>query len=341
MLEHGGRLIKASIEFGIPLEKWTDLSTGINPCGWPTPAIPQSIWQRLPEDGDDLLHSAKDYYQAENLLPISGSQAAIQMLPKLRKRSTVGILALTYNEHQHAWQKAGHNLIVLTEEKLRMGLPDLEVLVLCNPNNPTGYRTEPGTLLKWAEQLSSIGGWLVVDEAFIDSTPELSISSITGQPGLIVLRSLGKFFGLAGARVGFVLAWQELLDELQNELGPWTVSTPSRWLATLALQDKRWQMKNRQELKERKSKLIELLAKYQLEGKGESDLFTWVQHENAKTIAHQLAKQAVLLRYFDHPPSLRFGLPGSDENFAKLDSALKSCQAHFSLAGAAGAAPLR
>jgi len=326
MLEHGGRLLKASREFNIPLEKWIDLSTGINPCGWPTPTLPQSIWQRLPEDEDDLLSAAREYYRADNVLPISGSQAAIQTLPKLRKKSTVGMLALTYNEHRHAWKKGGHDVILLAEEQLRLRLPNLDVLVLCNPNNPTGYRVESDTLLKWTAQLASIGGWLVVDEAFIDSTPEFSVSSNSGQPGLIVLRSLGKFFGLAGARVGFVLAWQELLDELHNELGPWTISSPSRWLATRALQDNQWQTKNRQELKEKKSKLVNVLEKHQLKTHGNSDLYTWIQHHNASTIAHHLAKQAILVRYFDNPASLRFGLPASEETNARLDAALGSCR---------------
>jgi len=325
MLEHGGRLRKASIEFGIPLEKWIDLSTGINPSGWPAPTLPQSIWQRLPEDDDHLICAAKDYYNAENLLPVSGSQAAIQTLPNLRKRSKVGMLALAYNEHQYAWKKYGHDLILLSEAELRDHLPNLDVLVLCNPNNPTGFRVEPGRLMKWAEQLSSIGGWLVIDEAFVDSSPEFSVASETGRTGLVVLRSLGKFFGLAGARVGFVLAWQILLDELQNELGPWPISTPSRWLATAALNDVQWQNQNRQILKAKKSKLVELLANHQLNAQGESDLFTWVQHQNAKAIANQLAEQAILVRYFDNPSSLRFGLPGSDETSAKLDAALNSC----------------
>jgi cobalamin biosynthetic protein CobC len=329
MLEHGGRLLKASIEFGIALEEWTDLSTGINPCAWPVPALPPSIWQRLPEADDLLLPAAQNYYGAKNILPVSGSQAALQLLPKLRKKGRVGMLALTYNEHQHAWQKAGHDLVLLSEEELRKDLPDLDVLVLCNPNNPTGFRTAPDVLLEWRDRLSSRGGWLVVDEAFIDSTPELSISPKTGQPGLIVLRSLGKFFGLAGARVGFVLAWSELLDELQNELGPWTVSTPARWLAQLALQDKRWQEDTRIQLRARKRKLFELLTEHNLEGQGESDLYIWIKHNNAKAIANHLAQQAVLVRYFADPPSLRFGLPGSDEGFAKLHQALVSCRKHI------------
>jgi cobalamin biosynthetic protein CobC len=326
MLEHGGKLIAASEQFNIPLEDWLDLSTGINPCGWPVPNVPPKAWQRLPEVDDGLEDAARNYYGAKHLLPVAGSQAIIQLLPQMRKQSKVGILELSYNEHLHAWKKAGHEVVLLTEKNLSERMPEVDVLVLCNPNNPTGLRISPEKLLGWFDLLSAKNGWLVLDEAFMDATPEMSIAGQTGRPGLIVMRSLGKFFGLAGARVGFVLAWQKLIDELQDELGPWTVTTPSRWLAKTALLDKAWQEKARVQLKASKQKLRELLATHMLVGQGESDLFIWASHSDAKSIANHLGKQALLVRYFENPPSLRFGLPGSEENFAKLDQALAACK---------------
>src|SRR5271163_3198179 len=195
MLEHGGRLREAARKFGIPVEEWVDLSTGINSCGWSVPSIPPSVWRRLPEVNDGLESAAKNYYRAEHILPVAGSQAAIQALPRLRRKSRVGLLAITYNEHSHAWQKAGHDVGYLSESDLSAGLPDVDVLVLCNPNNPTGFRLPPETLCQWSQLLASRGGWLVVDEAFVDCTPEISVTKKTGLFGLIVLRSLGKFFG--------------------------------------------------------------------------------------------------------------------------------------------------
>ena len=73
-------------------------------------------------------------------------------------------------------------------------------MVLVQPNNPTGALFARSRLLDWHARLARRGGWLVVDEAFIDPTPDASLAPMAGADGLVVLRSLGKFFGLAGAR---------------------------------------------------------------------------------------------------------------------------------------------
>jgi cobalamin biosynthesis protein CobC len=340
MLDHGGRLIQVSREYNIPLDRWTDLSTGINPCGWKVPPLDPSLWRRLPECDDELESAGRDYYGCESLLPVDGAQTAIQLLPKMRDKSTVGLLSLSYNEHAEAWGRAGHNLIFLKEDELESNLHRLEALVICNPNNPTGLKLSPEILINWTNQLASKGGWLIVDEAFVDTMPELSVSSQAGRPALIVLRSLGEFFGLAGARVGFVLAWQDLLDQLSKELGPWPVSTPARWIASLALRDARWQNNNRLILKKRANRLSALLAGHGLVKAGGSDLFAWVKHERAKEIATRLAQNAILVRCFSDPPSLRFGLPASEEEFTKLDRALASCNEIIAAVSAFVARPL-
>jgi len=228
VLEHGGRLRAAAQRYGIPLEDWLDLSTGVAPYGWDLPAVPGSAWARLPEADDGLEQAARDYYGAVSLLPVAGSQAAIQALPRLRVNSSVGILAPTYAEHAAAWRREGHRVIKLSEGSVHRALPQVDVLLVVNPNNPTGRLIEPARLLDWHDELAERGGWLVVDEAFIDCTPEHSLAAYSDMPGLIVLRSFGKFFGLAGLRLGFVLAAQALLDELAALLGPWAVSGPAR-----------------------------------------------------------------------------------------------------------------
>ncbi len=245
MLEHGGALRAAAARHGIPFDDWLDLSTGINPQGWPVPAVPAPVWRRLPEPGDGLETVAADYYGSPNPLPVAGSQAAIQALPLLREPGRAGVLALSYAEHAHAWRRAGHELEQLDVAMLAAAIERLDVLVLVNPNNPTGLRFDPATLLDWRARLAARGGWLVVDEAFVDATPESSLAAHVGQPGLIVLRSLGKFFGLAGARVGFVLGESVLLERLADRLGPWAVSGPSRWVAARALADRDWQDRTR------------------------------------------------------------------------------------------------
>ncbi|KVW95617.1 threonine-phosphate decarboxylase CobD, partial [Thiobacillus denitrificans] len=238
MLEHGGRLLAAAERYGIEPADWLDLSTGINPAGWPVPPIPAAVWQRLPEAEDGLVSAAAAYYGSACVLPVAGSQAAIQALPWLRAAYRVGVPHPAYAEHAHAWRAAGHTVTAWQPEQ---GVGALDVLVLVHPNNPGGQTYHRADLLAWHAELAARGGWLLVDEAFIDATPEASLSADCPREGLIVLRGLGKFFGLAGARVGFVLAEPALLDALEARLGPWAVSAPSRWVARAALADTAWQ----------------------------------------------------------------------------------------------------
>ena len=221
MLEHGGRLRAAAQQYGILLSEWLDLSTGLAPWPFSFPAVPASVWQRLPEAEDGLASVAAPRYGAAQVLPVAGAQAAIQLLPQLRSAgSRVGIAAPCYAEHAHAWQRAGHRLLELRDEAIEAALDELDVLLLVNPNNPTGRVFAPEQVLAWHERLAARGGWLVVDEAFIDATPELSLAAHSHTPGLIVLRSFGKFYGLAGVRLGFVLAEPSLLNDLNKRLGP-------------------------------------------------------------------------------------------------------------------------
>lgn len=323
MLEHGGKLKQAAQRYNIALEHWLDLSTGINPVGWPVPPLPQTIWSRLPEDEDDLIQAASAYYGTPNLLPVAGSQAAIQTLPLLRTPlSRISVLNPGYGEHQYAWQRAGHSVMPVAAGQIEAALQHTDVLVLMQPNNPTGVSFALENLLAWHQQLADRGGWLVVDEAFIDASPMKSLAPYTHRPGLIVLRSLGKFFGLAGARVGFVFAHTTLLTQLKTQLGPWTLSTPSRWVASTALQDVAWQQKNRQLLQQASNRLHDVLNQHGLTPNGGTALFQWVNTAHAHTLHDKLARRAILTRLFTEPLSLRFGLPGSEAEWEKLNTTL-------------------
>ena len=169
--KHGGQLRAASEKYGIALAEWLDLSTGISPFVYPLPAVPASCWQRLPETGDGLEQAAANYYGSEYLLPVSGSQEAIQRLPLLRVNtgavSRVGIISPAYHSHQQAWVNAGHTVSELAAADVADHLTDLDVLLLVNPNNPTTERFSREQLLSWHQQLAQRGGWLVVDEAYI------------------------------------------------------------------------------------------------------------------------------------------------------------------------------
>lgn len=322
MLEHGGRLRAAALRYGIAEADWLDLSTGINPNGWPVPQLPADIWQHLPQDDDELNSAAQIYYGTKNLLAVAGSQAAIQALPALRPRARVALLTPSYAEHAHTWQRCGHNVVgVDTAEILQIGA-DVEVVVIVNPNNPTGKLFSRDELLGLHAQLAARGGWLVVDEAFMDATPGHSLASSCPRPGLIVLRSLGKFFGLAGARIGFVFAEENILQQLAELLGPWTIAAPSRYVATLALRDTAWQRAAREALPLAAQRLAELLCASGLTPSGGCTLFQWVCCADAASVHQQLAQQGILTRLFEQPASLRFGLPREEAQWVRLSDSL-------------------
>jgi cobalamin biosynthetic protein CobC len=322
-LPHGGRLQQAACDYGIALGDWLDLSTGIAPWPFELPPIPLRAWARLPETGDGLHAAACGYYGVSQLLPVAGSQAAIQLLPRLREHSRVGVLSPCYAEHAHAWRQAGHQVIEITDAEVEAHLPGLDVLVVVNPNNPTGRLCSCAQLLAWHALLAERGGWLLVDEAFIDITPELSLAAESERDGLIVLRSFGKFFGLAGARLGCVLAATPLLQALADRLGPWTINGPTRTVAAHCFADITAQHQQRQRALQASQRLAQLLAAHGLAPKGGCALFQWWQGAQAAALHDFFARRGVLLRLFAGDSSLRIGLPADEAQWQRLAGVLK------------------
>jgi cobalamin biosynthesis protein CobC len=347
LLKHGGGIQQAALKFGRPYRQWLDLSTGINPLGWRVPKIPPARWLRLPEDGDGLEASAASYYGADNFLAVAGSQAAIQVLSRLTNGFRVAVLSPTYSEHAHAWGLVGkkpegdfysspprHQVELVSLKLLDKTIEQYDVVIVVNPNNPTGRLLSKKRLLGWWKRLmvsSHILGrekWLIVDEAFMDSSPEGSLITKTGEPGLIVLRSLGKFFGLAGARVGFVFGWPALLKSLHRLLGPWQITGPSRWVAREVLLDKEWQSDARRQLLMQRDRLADLLSGHGLTPAGGTSLFQWVPVVKSKKVRRMFAEQGILVRHFTKPGGIRFGLPGADSEWRRLEKTLLKIQSH-------------
>ncbi|MEO8670071.1 MAG: threonine-phosphate decarboxylase CobD [Tahibacter sp.] len=322
MLEHGGRLRRAVAAYAIPREHWLDLSTGINPNGWPLPAIPREVWKRLPEDDDELEAIAARCYGAPKLLAVAGTQAAIRALARLRTPCRVGVIEPGYAEHAHAWELAGHCVERLPAARLFADPMRFDIVVLIHPNNPGAERFTRNDLLALHAQLRAHDGWLIVDEAFMDATPQASIVDATDSAGLIVLRSPGKFFGIAGARIGFVAVTTALLEPLRETLGPWCVAGPTRWLMCQALADENWQTQTRAQLHLASERLHKLLSEHGLTPSGSTTLFQWVQTTIAQEVHKALARSAILTRLFDAPVSLRFGLPGTEREWQRLEQAL-------------------
>jgi cobalamin biosynthetic protein CobC len=322
MLEHGGNLRAAARAFGRPVEDWLDLSAGLNPHFYRAPPLPDNAWHRLPEVDDALVRAACAFYGAPHMLAVAGTQAAIQALPHLRAPSRVVVAAPSYAEHAHHWGRHGHTLREVAYADLDAAVDTCDVLVVCNPNNPTGATVPAATLLDWAERLAARGGWLIVDEAFADTAPADSVAARSAQAGLIVLRSVGKFFGLAGVRVGFVGAAPVLLAELANWLGPWTVSGPAQQVARAALEDFPWHWANREKLAQQGERLRTLLSLHHIASTG-TDLFQWWPEPHAVAFHAHMAERGIWVRLFTNGAhGIRLGLPPDDTAWRRLAQAL-------------------
>jgi len=339
-ITHGGDLDQAAQLFGVAREQWLDLSTGIAPWSWPVVDIPTEIWQRLPAVKCPFPQAAADYYgcKPEAVLAIPGSQFAIQTLPKLFPENTrVALPQLGYFEHRKAWHKAGHSLVdyndgslALLEGKIEAG--ELDVVLAINPNNPTTTLLGRDRLLHWCDLLARRGGCLIVDEAFMDSEPGMSLAAECPRPGLIVLRSLGKFFGLAGLRLGFVLAESPVLELLSERLGPWAVNGPAQYLGSRALADTDWHVEQRQRINEAMNEKIALLKSINWGGKSsvlQGPLYCSVSMplKAVDRWYNQCGKQGILTRRFvrcEFDGLLRFGLTKDAAQLERLAKALSA-----------------
>lgn len=324
MLEHGGNLQEAARHYHRPRADWLDLSTGINPVAYPIPAVTPDAWHRLPEVNPALITAAVTYYNAPQLLPVAGTQAAIQALPRLRAHADVIVASPAYAEHAHRWTAAGHAVREVPFELLNSHVATCDVMVICNPNNPTGQTISSEILMHWADVLALKNGWLVVDEAFADAIPDLSVARWSDHPALIVLRSMGKFFGLAGLRLGFVCANEQLLSQLAEDLGPWNVSGPSQEIGHAALCDLSWQHAMRIQLLEASARLQALLARHGITASGTA-LFQWWTEPQAHAFWQHMAECGIWIRLFSREKSsIRLGLPHQEADWLRLEQALAS-----------------
>ncbi len=339
---HGGQLNSIAQQYNIPVSEWLDLSTGINQNSYPIPNIPESVWNRLPESNDELDKVATEYFGCDTLLAVSGTQVAIQLLPSIFQTSTVGLIQPSYYEHNKHWSLHKHTVIEFTQNFQNQSIQDskinlinqineqihlLDVLVIINPNNPSGLSFSSKQLHQWHKILHKNNAHLIIDEAFMDAheltNKTSSMLSPTLLPNLVILRSIGKFFGLAGIRLGFVFANDRILNKIAALQGPWPISGASRWVAIKALADRQWQKQTRLYLQNQSYRLKKLLSDYNLQPNGGTALFQWVLTEDAEKIYDQLNQQGILSRLFDEPKSLRFGLPKNEVQWQKLDNALQ------------------
>ncbi len=325
LCHHGGNLDAARSTFP-EVNRWVDLSTGINPVAYPVPAISATAWQRLPDASlnERLLSAAANYFRlsdAEGLIAAPGTQALLQVLPRVLMASRVDIVSPTYNEHAKCWRQTG----ALVREIATLGEldPTVDVAVVVNPNNPDGAVYSPEKLFETAELLARRGGCLIVDEAFCDVAPELSMTAYGEKTGLVVLRSFGKFFGLAGVRLGFALGEKSLLSRIGQELGPWAVSGPALEIGATAYSDEGWIASQRSRLKNDAARLCAVLETAGINVVGGTDLFVLASVSGAKDLWLDMARQGIWTRLFEYSDAwVRFGLPGDEADWQQLQKVL-------------------
>jgi cobalamin biosynthesis protein CobC len=325
-LFHGGDLGAARRRFPGAPEPFIDLSTGINPYPYPVPRLAADLFARLPAPADvqALARAAVRAYAASSeahIVPVPGTQIALPLVARLLPPGRAAVLTPGYAEHARAATLAGHDV------KAVSGLDDCGdamLVIVANPNNPNGKLFARNDLLALAAQLRRRGGLLVIDEAFMDAAPPgLSLAADVAGGNTIVLRSFGKFFGLAGLRLGFVLAAPSLGRKFAAALGPWAVSGPAIAIGTQALADALWIEQTCARLDKSAQRLDAMLEDLALPLVGGTRLFRLVQTPAASALFQHLGEAGIWVRAFPENPNwLRFGLPGNEAAWKRLKAAL-------------------
>lgn len=325
-MDHGGSLGRARALFPNAPQPFVDLSTGINPHSYPLFELPATSLWRLPEAARarELTQIAARTYGAPspaNVVAAPGTQILLPRVASLVRPGKALVLGPTYAEHARAAAIAGHEVSEVSDF---MALAQADLAIIVNPNNPDGRVIERDRLLALAAGLRARGGLLVVDEAFMDVGPrEHSLAADADQGGLVVLRSFGKFFGLAGLRLGFALSNAATVGRLETQFGPWAVAGPAMEYGIRALADIGWQDAMRASLAEAAARLDALFGSFGVRVVGGTTLFRYLGLPDAAGLFSALGERGILLRHFnDRPFVLRAGLPGSQEEWLRLESAL-------------------
>jgi len=325
-LPHGGDLGAARRLFPNAPEPIVDLSTGVNPHPYPIAEASAEDFARLPEPAalSRVLALAADFYgapSAANIVVAPGSQILMALIADLMPKGRAAILGPTYAEHARVMALAGHHVRTVATAAELSGAA---LAIVVNPNNPDGCLTRREDLEGLAKQLGAYGGLLIVDEAFMDVGPDgATLCGYVEEAPIAVLRSFGKFFGLAGLRLSFAVTSRDMAAQLRARLGPWPVSGPALAIGAAAFQDSDWIDSTRSKLSTGAGRLKSLLERAGLTLVGMTDLFCLVANPSAQEIFMRLGEAGIAVRRFDENQQiLRFGLPGTETEWRRLEDAL-------------------
>ncbi len=310
--DHGGGLDAACATYGGARHDWLDLSTGINPQPYPVPSLTHDIWADLPDmvAQDRLIAAARALWNVSAQLDIvvaPGTSALIAKIPSLCAKARVHIQTPTYNEHAAAFRAQGWEIV-------QKG--DAEARVIVHPNNPTGAL--------FGGDARGLAGLTVIDESFADIAPQISLGALAHQPGVVVLKSFGKFWGLAGMRLGFAICSPEIARRLRDHIGPWAVSGPALQIGSLALEDHRWQAQTRARLFGDAEQMDILMETVGITCIGGTLLFRLYRVKNARAAQVHLAEHMIWSRVFPYSDRwIRLGLPGCEADWDRLRDATR------------------
>ena len=307
-------------------EPFIDLSTGINPNPYPIPPLSADLFARLPEPAAlaKLAAAAATAYgapSAAHVVAAPGTQLLLPVIAGLVEPGRAAVLTPTYAEHARAAALAGHSV---TEVRDIGALGDAQLAILTNPNNPDGRLTAATSWLRWPRHCGRAAVCLwSTRPSWMSSRSGASLADEVSLGNIVVLRSFGKFFGLAGLRLGFALAAPPLAQRISSRLGPWAVSGPALAIGAQALADRAWIDTTRSRLADAANRLDAILRRAGLDIVGGTTLFRLAHSRAAKALFEHLGRAGIFVRRFpDHPAWLRFGLPAAERDWQRLQSAM-------------------
>jgi cobalamin biosynthetic protein CobC len=328
---HGGRLGAARAMYPRAPQPWIDLSTGINPESYPAPRARGITLNRLPDTAElsrleAVAAAAFGVADPQRVVAAGGTEPALRLLPYVLRQRAAVVAGPTYGSHADGWERAGVPSRVVPDSELEDSLADRTAVVVVNPNNPDGRVISRDRLRQLHDAVAARGGVLVLDEAFAEVTPEASVADIAGSreaEHLVVLRSFGKFYGLAGLRLGFVVGAAQITARVRGVIGDWPVSVDALAAGLAAYADREWAQRMREQLAGSARRLDGLLARHGFEVVGGTSLYRLVRAQDAPVRFERLAAAGILTRPFQHDASLlRFGLPGPPDEWHRLSDAL-------------------
>lgn len=304
--DHGGGIDAAVSQFGGTRHDWVDLSTGINPIPYPLGELPADLWNALPDEAafQRLEQAARAFWnipRSAAVLAAPGASALIARMPSLAPPGAVDIPGPTYNEHARAFTAQGWGLAEAAETR-----------VIVHPNNPDGRL--------W--RASDLTPMTIIDESFCDIAPEATLMAQATRPNTVILKSFGKFWGLAGLRLGFAIGDPVLIGKLAQGIGPWAVSGPALAIGARALADTAWAEATRTRLATDAARLDALIG---LPVVGGTSLFRLYESDDSLALQTRLARAHIWTRIFPYSSRwIRLGLPGSPAHWARLEQALSA-----------------